>query len=22
MGMGVGGIPMFETPPLDAVARC
>jgi len=22
LGMGVGGIPMFETPPLDAVTRC
>ncbi len=22
MGMGVGGIPMSETPPLDAVTRC
>ncbi len=22
MGMGVGGIPMAETPPLDAVTRC
>ena len=22
MGMGVGGIPMKETPPVDAVARC
>ena len=22
MGMGVGGIPMFETPPVDAVTRC
>ena len=21
MGMGVGGIPMCETPPIDAVAR-
>ena len=22
MGMGVGGIPMKETPPVDAVSRC
>jgi len=22
MGMGVGGIPMLETPPIDAVSRC
>ena len=22
LGMGVGGIPMFETPPVDAVTRC
>jgi len=22
MGMGVGGIPMWETPPIDAVTRC
>jgi dimethylamine--corrinoid protein Co-methyltransferase len=22
MGMGVGGIPMCETPPIDAVSRC
>ena len=21
MGMGVGGIPMLETPPIDAVSR-
>jgi dimethylamine--corrinoid protein Co-methyltransferase len=21
MGMGVGGIPMYETPPIDAVTR-
>ena len=21
LGMGVGGIPMFETPPIDAVSR-
>ena len=22
VGMGVGGVPMFECPPLDAVSRC
>ncbi len=22
VGMGVGGVPMFETPAVDAVTRC
>jgi len=22
VGMGVGGVPMFETPPIDVVTRC